>query len=118
MKSSTQATGISVALTLEPFDEKRYDIAPGMSCTINMKVESPQHDTVTAVPLTAVFSRDNREWVWIVGTGRRVKAQPVKLGQLFGSDMVMIDDGLKAGDEVVTAGVYQIVEGEEVKLLP
>lgn len=44
------------------------------------------------------------------------KAQPVKLGQLFGSDMVMIDDGLKAGDEVVTAGVYQIVEGEEVKL--
>ena len=83
MKSSTQATGISVALTLEPFDEKRYDIAPGMSCTINMKVESPQHDTVTAVPLTAVFSRDNREWVWIVGTDRRVKAQPVKLGQLF-----------------------------------
>ena len=118
MKSSTQAAGISVALTLEPFDEKRYDIAPGMSCTINMKVESPQHDTVTAVPLTAVFSRDNREWVWIVGTDRRVKAQPVKLGQLFGSDMVMIDDGLKAGDEVVTAGVYQIVEGEEVKLLP
>ena len=65
-----------------------------------------------------MFSRDNREWVWIVGTDRRVKAQPVKLGQLFGSDMVMIDDGLKAGDEVVTAGVYQIVEGEEVKLLP
>lgn len=42
VQTSTQATGISVTLTLEGENLKKYDIAPGMSCMINLRVNNPR----------------------------------------------------------------------------
>jgi hypothetical protein len=39
------------------------------------------------------------------------------LGDIFGRDMVTVRKGLSVGDVVVTAGIYRLQEGEEVKVI-
>ncbi|MCP5117017.1 MAG: efflux RND transporter periplasmic adaptor subunit, partial [bacterium] len=46
-----------------------------------------------------------------------VHRQPVSVGELV-SEGLEIVEGLEDGDLVVTAGVTQIAEGRQVKLLP
>ena len=52
-------------------------------------------------------------------TSDRAEAElrEVTLGDLYGSDMVMVTRGLVPGETVVTAGVYRIEQGERVKIL-
>ena len=66
VQSSTQAAGITVALTLDGQNVGKYDIAPGMACTVNLRVDIPDRRDMTGVPLTAVFDRDGKEYVWVV----------------------------------------------------
>ena len=53
----------------------------------------------------------------IVGAGDRVMRREVTLGELFGRDRVVVDSGVAPGERVVTAGVYQLREGERVRIL-
>ena len=39
------------------------------------------------------------------------------LGELYGRDRVVIDRGVRPGERIVTAGVYQLREGDEVRIL-
>ena len=58
-----------------------------------------------------------RKICWIVGAGDRVMRREVTLGELFGRDRVVVDSGVAPGERVVTAGVYQLREGERVRIL-
>ena len=117
VQSSTQAAGITVALTLDGQNVGKYDIAPGMACTVNLRVDIPDRRDMTGVPLTAVFDRDGKEYVWVVSDRAEAELREVTLGDLYGSDMVMVTRGLVPGETVVTAGVYRIEQGERVKIL-
>lgn len=116
-KTSSDASGFPVSLTLENPDPARYRISPGMSCTITMQSADPVPDAVS-LPVSAIYApAEGGTYVWIVGAGDRVMRSEVKLGELFGRDRVVIDSGVAAGDRVVTAGVYQLREGEKVRIL-
>jgi len=39
------------------------------------------------------------------------------LGDPFGRDMVSVSGAIKAGDQVVCAGVYHLQEGEKVRII-
>ena len=117
VQSSTQAAGITVALTLDGQNVGKYDIAPGMACTVNLRVDIPDRRDMTGVPLTAVFDRDGKEYVWVVSDRAEAELREVTLGDLYGSDMVMVTRGLVPGETVVTAGVYRIEQDERVKIL-
>ena len=117
VQSSTQAAGITVALTLDGQNVGKYDIAPGMACTVNLRVDIPDRRDMTGVPLTAVFDRDGKGYVWVVSDRGEAELREVTLGDLYGSDMVMVTRGLVPGETVVTAGVYRIEQGERVKIL-
>lgn len=56
-------------------------------------------------------------YVWIVGPDDRVERRAVTLGELFGSDRVVIDSGVEPGERVVTAGVYRLHPGDRVRIL-
>lgn len=116
-KTSSDASGFPVSLTLENPDPARYRISPGMSCTITMQSADPVPDAVS-LPVSAIYApAEGGTYVWIVGAGDRVMRSEVTLGELFGRDRVVIDSGVAAGDRVVTAGVYQLREGEKVRIL-
>lgn len=116
-KTSSDASGFPVSLTLENPDPARYHISPGMSCTITMQSADPVPDAVS-LPVSAIYApAQGGTYVWVVDAGDSVTRRAVKLGELFGTDRVVVDSGVEPGDRVVTAGVYQLREGEKVRIL-
>ena len=116
-KTSSDASGFPVSLRLTNADPGRYPVSPGMSCTITMQSADPVPDAVS-LPVSAVYApAEGGTYVWIVGADDRVTRREVKPGELFGRDRVVIDSGVAPGDRVVTAGVYQLREGERVRIL-
>ncbi|HIW64767.1 MAG TPA: efflux RND transporter periplasmic adaptor subunit [Candidatus Alistipes intestinipullorum] len=116
-KTSSDASGFPVSLTVENPDPGRYRISPGMSCTITLR----RSDTVTdavSLPVSAICApADGGTWVWVVDADNRVERRDVVLGELFGSDRVTILRGVAPGERVVTAGVYRLRDGEKVRIL-
>lgn len=116
-RTSSDASGFPVSLTLEGVDAARYRISPGMSCTVTMRTADPVADAVS-LPLTAVCApAEGGDYVWVVGDGGRVERRAVTLGEPYGRDRVIVDRGVEPGDRVVTAGVYQLREGEPVRIM-
>lgn len=116
-KTSSDASGFPVSLTLTNPDAARYRISPGMSCTITMQSADPVPDAVS-LPVSAVYApAEGGTYVWIVGAGDRVARREVVLGELYGRDRVVVDSGVARGERVVTAGVYQLREGQTVRIL-
>ena len=52
----------------------------------------------------------------MTGDGHVVRHE-VTLGELYGRDRVVVDSGVEPGERVVTAGVYQLRQGERVRIL-
>lgn len=116
-RTSSDASGFPVSLTLEGVDTARCRISPGMSCIVTMRTADPVADAVS-LPLTAVCApAEGGDYVWIVGDGERVERRAVTLGGLYGRDRVIVDSGVEPGERVVTAGVYQLREGEPVRIM-
>ncbi|MEG1955708.1 MAG: efflux RND transporter periplasmic adaptor subunit, partial [Mucinivorans sp.] len=69
----------------------------------------------------ALFSQEGqngKSFVWVYdAVTSTVNLREVTRGGLMGVDRVMIASGLNAGETVVTAGVYQIVDKQKVTLL-
>ncbi len=116
-KTSSDASGFPVTLTLDDDRLSHYDISPGMSCTITMSVPDDQPDAVS-LPVSAICSPvGGGSYVWVVGDDDRVHRHDVRLGELFGRESVVIESGVSPGQRVVTAGVYRLRENEKVTLL-
>lgn len=116
-KTASDASGFPVSLKLYREELEGYRITPGMTCQVVIRTqELPQKELV--VPLTAVYApAEGGTYVWVVDSSMRVRRREVVLGGLLGSDMVSVSSGLESGEEVVTAGVYRLHEGESVKIL-
>lgn len=119
---STDGTGIPVTITIDDpaFDRVLYDVKPGFTCNIRMSANVGPflEESMTVVPLSAVFgeAEGQKTYVWIVN-GNKVERREVTVMSPTGEAQAMITSGLKAGEKVVTAGVYQLVEGETIKEL-
>lgn len=70
------------------------------------------------VPLSAVFgdSENRKTYVWGV-EGNKVSRREVTVYSPTGEANLLISKGLEPGETVVTAGVYQLTEGEAIKVL-
>ena len=116
-QTSSDASGFPVSLTLENPDPGRYRISPGMSCTITLQLPETRGDDVS-LPVSAIYApAEGGTWVWVVDADNRVALRPVELGELYGTDRVTLLGGVRPGERVVTAGVYRLREGEEVRIL-
>ncbi len=121
VEASSDGSGVPVTLYISDtsFNIQKYrNISPGFSALVYLKVQNPGFENVTTIPLTAVFSPADTEdeYVWAVNDSR-VEARRIKTGQLYGQDQVIVETGLRPGEKIVTAGVYQLVEGQQVTIL-
>lgn len=67
------------------------------------------------IPLQALTEQNGRSAVWVLdGGSMTVKLQPVVTADVTGN-VVIIANGLKAGQEIVTAGVHVLKPGQKVK---
>lgn len=115
-KTASDASGFPVSLKLSRMEIVPYNISPGMTCQITIRTSESAVSEV-AIPLTAVYApAQGGTYAWVVDDGR-VRCQPIELGEIFGRDMVSVSKGLETGDVVVTAGIYHLQDGQEVKIL-
>ena len=116
-KTASDASGFPVALKISKADSERYGISPGMPCQVTLRVsDSAKHDL--AIPLSAVYApAEGGTYVWVITSDNTVERRRVELGDIFGRDMVSVQQGLSAGEPVVTAGVYRLQERQQVKIL-
>ena len=71
-----------------------------------------QHDGIT-VPLSALQQGQNSSLVYVVQPDGTVQQRPVTVAQTL-DGRALIDQGLKVGDAVVTAGQYRLSDGIKV----
>lgn len=94
-----------------PADAK--DVRLGM--TANVSFVAPNPAPVFKLPTTALFQDKGQTAVWIV-SGGAVKLVPVKLAGASGEE-VLITGGISSGQQVVTAGVNLLKQGQKVSIL-
>jgi RND family efflux transporter MFP subunit len=72
---------------------------------------------VISLPGSALFDQAGKPAVWVFDSATSTfKLRPVDVAR-FESDRVVVSDGLRQGDVVVTAGVNRLREGQTVRLL-
>lgn len=119
---SADGTGIPVSIKIDDpaFNRKKFEVKPGFTCKVSMSSNIAQlmNTEFINIPLSAVIgeSNTNDKHVWVVDNDK-ISKRKITIESPTGEANVLVSDGLKAGDIVVTAGVHQLVEGQIVKVL-
>lgn len=119
--ASPDGGGIPVKLLIEDerFDRIKQNIYPGFSCRVNLQIENTVPNSYI-VPLSAVFKDlpTNETSVWAYDVkNQTVHRKKVLADQLFGTDQIMVQEGLNRDDLIIVAGVNYITEGQKVNVL-
>lgn len=122
--ASVDGAGIPVILRIDDaaFNPNKYNIKAGFACRVRIQVKgtSVMSQYVT-VPVSAVFSpaaESGKSYVWAYNPkDSTVASRQVSVHGLTGGDRVIVTDGVSPGEDIVTAGVYQIVQGQKVNPL-
>jgi len=81
----------------------------------------PRFNTAAAgegikLPTSALYRSGERTAVWVLdGSSMTVKQTEIALGGIQGSDVLVIS-GIKAGDQIVTAGVHVLTDSQKVAI--
>ncbi len=88
-------------------------LLPGQYVTARLHLGD--QDGALLVPQTAVGASQIGRTLMVVGEGGKAEQRMVKLGDTHG-DMVVITDGLKAGDQVITGQLQKLKPGAPVQV--
>ena len=95
------------------FPNPRKDLFPGLF--VRARVEQGVRENALLVPQQAlVRAQDGSAVLWVVDADNKVNRRPVVTAQALG-DQWLIDNGLKAGEKVVTEGLQKIKPGATVR---
>jgi multidrug efflux system membrane fusion protein len=93
------------------FDNQDRALWPGQFVTVVLTLET---QSATVVPAEAVQNGQQGQFVYVVKQDDKVEIRPVTAGRAFGKKMV-IDQGVAAGDTVVTDGHLRLFPGAQIK---
>jgi len=91
-------------------------LRPGMF--VNAKVEGLMRPDAIVLPQLAVQQGPNGHFVYVVKQDNTAEVRPVKVGEYYGDKDIVIVEGLKAGDRVVTDGMLKVAPGKPVQIAP
>ena len=96
----------------------RSKITPGMSTMVYVDVSDNTSSNVS-IPTTAIVDKSGEQKVFVYDPQTNtVNQRTVKVKRLHRNGMAEIESGLNDGEEVVSAGVHHIIDGQKVKPLP
>jgi len=84
---------------------------PGQSVTVRLGVSTLKN--VVQIPLDAVQHGPDGLFAYIVGPDRKAQVRPIKVSET-GNGNVVVTDGVKPGEVVVTDGSYRVQPGSLV----
>jgi len=95
-------------------NNSELNIAPGMTAEVTMMCDA-QNNSIT-VPGSAVFHEKTSDYVWIfTPSTNKVEKREIVIAKVVSGGKAAVRSGLKGGEQVVTAGVHYLVNGQEVK---
>lgn len=86
-------------------------LLPGMYATIT--VESDPADKAIVIPLTAIFTEGDADYVFVAIDDNHYRQRPVEIGLRL-KDKAVIRQGLQPGEQLVTEGALMLRAEEEV----
>lgn len=95
------------------FPNKTHKLWPGQF--VNAGLRLTMRNNAVVVPNQAVQTGQDGTYVYVVGEDRAVTVVPVKTGPRIDQDMV-IEEGLKGGETVVTEGQLRLQPGSKVQV--
>ena len=97
------------------FPNPERTILPGQFGRVRFQTD--HREGVILVPQRAVQQNQNLQSVFVVSSGNKIEARPVKTGPRAGDDWI-IEQGLNAGDRVVVEGLLSVRPGVVVHPVP
>ena len=92
--------------------------SPGMTTMVTVQYKS-EETTSVYIPFSAMFENNGISSVWVYNSvTQAVEARAITLTEILQDGKVVVSNGLKEGEIVVTAGVHILHQGEKVKPLP
>lgn len=92
---------------------ERQRLLPGMIA--NVQVSPGTSRSVIVIPATAVIrDADDLTYVYVVNEQHKAVRKRIFAGNITGKQEIVVTDGLKPGDKVVTAGHSRIKDGSPV----
>ena len=111
VKSQTGSAGTTVFPVVVQMDRTDIPLRLGYNATVDIKVLSLSN--VIAVPITAVFTEDGTEYVFVVEDGKAYHRE-IETGDRT-EEWVEVVSGLDEGERVVVEGVAKVKEGQKVE---
>ena len=93
------------------FDNRDQGLWPGLFVQVNLSLTEEANSIV--VPATAVQPSPTGQYVFVVKPDRTAEVRPVTVLRQFGEEMI-IAQGLRDGEEVVTDGQLRLTPGAQV----
>lgn len=104
-----------VSLKLEA--HQGFKLSPGMSVSVMINMTSSDNETVS-IPISAIFEENTQSYVWLYNSdSQTIQKKQVKVKEIHKNGQAVIDNGLKAGDKIISAGVHSLENGEKVEPL-
>jgi membrane fusion protein, multidrug efflux system len=95
---------------------RERQLRPGMFVTA--RIEGLERPGAIIVPQLAVQQGPKGHVVYVVKADNTVEVRPVVVGDYYDDKDIVVLEGLKAGDRVVTDGVLKVMPGKPVQLSP
>ncbi len=122
VQASPDGSGIPIFVYIDDpnFNLSKYRVAVGFSCSIEIVIQDNNFLAYTVIPFTSLINNpeNNKGCVFVYDQQtKKVSKRDVQYGEIFDKDKVVIVNGLKPGELVVSAGATRVIDGEEVTLL-
>jgi membrane fusion protein (multidrug efflux system) len=85
---------------------------------VTARVSGATRPNAVIVPQLAVQQGSKGHVVYVIKSDNVAELRPVLVGDYYGDKDIVIVEGLKAGERVVTDGVLKVVPGKPVQVVP
>ena len=92
-------------------------LTAGMNVEVDLRLADSAAVGCYVLPLHALFQEKGRTFVWTVGNDSVVRRVAVNVVRLEGTELAVVEAGLKGNERIVRAGVNALREGEKVRIL-
>lgn len=88
-----------------------------LGMTANVHFLRAGGDARMVVPLAAIFQKDGKPAVWVVGVDQTIALRSIEVASYGETSAVLATgSGVKAGERIVVAGVHKLTAGEKIKI--
>ena len=113
-KTSFSKQSLPITVIVNPPDTLK--LSAGMTTFLEINKNLKNNNASFTIPSSAIFTKDNEPYIWIYDNNTStVSARKVTTGDLLSNNSIEVKGGIMGDEDIVTAGVHYLFDGQEVK---